>query len=168
MSISFSTNRKSTHIGYHIVCYGYGSESNWKSKNFLSKTELFQTHQKEHIDNPDCDFSNDINQISKSFDTDMDPELQVSNGNGLYILQTLGFEQPEYTGVLSADDFKGRVLLAEALSPVDEGLPSYQLATNGATIYNCGRAPGYLQDKLIQLLKIAEFAKANNSDVTWG
>lgn len=167
MSITFSSNRESKHIGFLILCYGYGSEKNFKSENFTTESEAINAHKIAHSYNPDCDFSI-LDYAYRSYDTDNDPMLNISNNNGIYLLNYLGFENPDYVGSVEADDMIGRILIAEGLAPLDEGIPAHQIPSNGATIIDCGRPVGYLQDKLKALYLIAEFAKKNNAQITWG
>jgi len=167
MSITFSSTRDAKHIGFHILCYGYGSENNFKSENFISEIDAINAHKTAHSNNSDCDFT--INDYAyRSYDTDNDPALNISNNNGIYLLNYLGFEKPEYVGSVDADDMMGRILIAEGLAPHDEGVPDHQISSSGATIIDCGRPAGYLQDKLKALHLVAEFAKKYNAQVSWG
>lgn len=102
------------------------------------------------------------------------PYVNASNINAHFILETLGLYDQNH-GSLDASDFLGRVLLAQAVAPIDEGVPAYHMneldasgAPMGATMINGGRYPGYLQARLEELEHLATFAIANNSEVLWG
>lgn len=68
---------------------------------------------------------------------------------------------------MDAEDFLGRVLLASALTPVDEGVPAHAVPGTNARIIDCGRPAGYLQDRLDALHEIATYAVAHKLPVTW-
>jgi hypothetical protein len=95
------------------------------------------------------------------------PEINVSNTNAVLLLHALGYgdlrEDGELFGDAAPEDFRGRVLTALALAPVDEGVPSYQV---GNWIEG-GRQPGYLQDRLAQLLEVADWCTEHNRPVQW-
>lgn len=88
-------------------------------------------------------------------------ELNLSNFNAYYVLDSLGLEG--LCGTLSAEDFLGRILLAEAIAPKDEGMPAY---TEGI-LTHCGREEGYLGDKLALLREIASQAHSKGLQVVW-
>ena len=128
-------------------------------------------------------------------------EVNLSNINASGLLDLLGIQVGEAfeercAGEISPDDLLGRVLLAQALSPADEGLPSYKLTgteeeaegqtglmadlirgkaralANGeesATIYSAGRSAGYYDQKLSQVRELAEQVKALGKDwvINW-
>ena len=168
MSVSFTSDRKSTHIGYHISCYAYGSENAWRSEVSFDKDLLLKNHNLEHINNTDCDFVGDTNHLTKSYDTCQDPTVQLSNNNASYLLEALGITNQELYGQLPADDMLGRILLAIAVAPEDPGIPAHNLPSSGAVLINCGRPEKYLQNKLTQLRDLVDFAKIHNSNISWG
>jgi hypothetical protein len=114
------------------------------------------------------------------------PEMNVSNTNAFGILEALGFvdvddaaqcaieggsdESPSWcSGVVSADDLLGRVLMAQALAPIDPGRsPERTIGSQGATVIDAGRRVGYLQEKLETLGEIATWAKSRNLSIAWG
>ena len=61
------------------------------------------------------------------------------------------------------------MLFALAITPADEGRPSFELprTEGGMTQIDCGRRVGYLQTRLGELHDLALFAAANDRDVTW-
>jgi len=97
------------------------------------------------------------------------PEVQMSNGNARVVLLALDLNMEDMYGAENATTFKARVLVALATDRLDDGMPGYkETGENGATIYWGGRDPGYVNDKLIQLLKVAEAAEKIGVDVQWG
>lgn len=102
------------------------------------------------------------------------PTVNMSNGNSVAVLEALGLKTDEddfsdvCCGSLSAEDFKGRVLMALAVAPISpERVTEVTNLPTGSTIVNCGREEGYLQEKLEQLLEVADFALEAARSVTW-
>jgi hypothetical protein len=109
---------------------------------------------------------------------DFGPEVNVSNANARLILDALGLEAGDLTGALDAPGFQARVLTALALAPEDAGVPMHQLVPGestvfgsvvegGATVIDCGRREGYLQERLAELLAVADAAILAGREVTW-
>lgn len=101
-------------------------------------------------------------------DDDTVTELNVSNVNAAALLDTLGIyadnpQENRLCGSLDAEAFMGRVLIAQAISPVDAGIP----ATTSGMVTDCGRPEGYIDDKLIQLESIAQIAMERGVSVVW-
>lgn len=72
-------------------------------------------------------------------------------------------------GSMSARDFLGRVLVAQAVNPADAGLASTEsTAGSGMTIVSCGRSEGYSDHRLGQLREVAEFGVDRGRDIQWG
>lgn len=94
------------------------------------------------------------------------PYVNVSNANAIRLLEVLGL--PCTFDMLGdsepADDFLGRVLMALAVNPADPGLP----AIEEGNVIDCGRRPGYLEDRLGQLRDVAAWAAAHRKVVMWG
>ena len=98
-----------------------------------------------------------------------DPVLGVSNANAAELLPLLGLRNNEWYGRLPADDFLGRVLLAQALVAPDAPRATKTHATPAhATVIDPGRSNDYTKRKLEALERIARAAKNNNVDVIWG
>jgi len=98
-----------------------------------------------------------------------DLDVNMCNRNAAQVCDALGFSlDPDWCGEMEAKDFQGRVLLALAISPADEGMPSYEHAGPGARMIEGARRPGYLQERLGQLHELAEWAIANDAVVSWG
>lgn len=96
-------------------------------------------------------------------------EINMSNANAAFVLDALGFAEDvqagDLCGELPAQDFLGRVLTAFGLAPVDEGVPAHRVEAN---FIECGRRPGYLQERLVQLQELAEVACGHKSVIAWG
>ncbi len=103
------------------------------------------------------------------------PFVNVSNENAKELLSMLGLMETEVfsencVGSVSAEDMLGRILLAEALVPTDAGVPLHTVASGEgtATLINCGRAPGYFQDKLALLKHVVAYAAERKLSMSWG
>ena len=97
------------------------------------------------------------------------PILNMSNSNSCLVLRALGlFESNgDWSGVITGDDLKGRILMALALTE-DLGQPANTtVGANGATFIETGRPTGYTESKLAVLLELAEQAIVDNVDVQW-
>lgn len=106
------------------------------------------------------------------------PRLIVSSANGAELLRVLGL-QPEVEvidglfyqnseGSVSAQDFLGRVLMAQGVAPSDPGIPWHDDSRpGGARVIQCGRCPEYVDEKLIELEAIAQWAIAHGRNVQW-
>lgn len=110
-------------------------------------------------------------------------EINMANRNAVRVLLALGYitdadlaadDAPTFAGIPmvgvdlsghdSADSFLGRVLMALALSPTDEGMPTNQIASNVTAF---GWASGDLQNRLTALHQLAVQCAAQGSAVTW-
>lgn len=94
------------------------------------------------------------------------PEVNVANMNAGTLLRTLGLfeEGGDLSGALSGAEFATKVTQARVLEPQDVGVPA---VTHGAVV-ECGRRPGYIQDRLDELQEIGNFAWDKGVAVTWG
>ncbi|TLQ39474.1 hypothetical protein FEF34_38070 [Streptomyces marianii] len=119
------------------------------------------------------------------------PEVNVSQRNAARLLELLGLrpgvsadsaahqaEAPansveptnqrpltgDGAGDTTAEDFLGRVLVALALTPEDEGIDGYW---SGRT-HMGGRRAGYLQQRLAELHALAQWCAARGRGVVWG
>ncbi|MGR7000812.1 hypothetical protein ACU686_26630 [Yinghuangia aomiensis] len=107
--------------------------------------------------------------------------VDVHNANAARLLDALGLadaetgefgtaltpdplQPPDMCGTADPDDFLGRVLVALACAPEDEGRPAL---SDGRNHYG-SRAPGYLQTRLAELHALAAEARARGRRVTWG
>lgn len=121
---------------------------------------------------------------------DEPPSMGLSNANAYDVLRTLGLcetrdpdtvvaglsdrdplqtaDDVQLAGTEPVEQFRGRVLLALAVAPTDTGIPSRSRGGDGyATIVDCGRAPGYLQERLGQLLTLCDHAARGGHDIIW-
>lgn len=112
------------------------------------------------------------------------PEVNVSVYNAMTLLDALGVDyryEPtederehdclglagvELVGGLDAQDFMGRVLTALAVAPQSAEVPAHA-AVGAPNVVNCGRREGYLQEKLVALHEVAQFAADHGRDVQW-
>jgi hypothetical protein len=97
------------------------------------------------------------------------PEVNVSNVNAIAIFDILGISVGESfsercSGVMNAEAFLGRVLMADAVQPVDAGVP---VIAEGNMVH-FGREEGYLNNAVASLREVAEYAQAHNLEVCWG
>lgn len=95
------------------------------------------------------------------------PSVNMTNGNAAQVLDLLGLDFDGNWGETSAEDFLGRVLIAQALLTVAtddaHGLP----AVEDRNWTDCGRRPGYLADRLADLRRLATWAIDNQATVAW-
>jgi hypothetical protein len=89
--------------------------------------------------------------------------VNVGSYNAKMLLEALGSYDEYMCGEATAEDFLGRVLLARAITPADEGVPSYQV---GRSIY-CGRPEGYTEDRFARLEALAKFALEQQCSIVW-
>jgi hypothetical protein len=103
-----------------------------------------------------------------------EPEVNFANLRAGEVLDLLGIQVGEdfsdrCIGSLPASDFKGRVLMAIALAPKDEGMPAYQATLPvWGEVTVAPREAGYYNIRLEYLLEVADFALANGRAVVWG
>ena len=101
---------------------------------------------------------------------DESPEVLLLDSNARLILENLGLDDidGELFGSCPAQDFLGRVLVALAIAPQDAGRPTtVDRSPAGSRIVNYGRVPGFLQDKLVELQALAEYAIEKKLQVVW-
>lgn len=109
----------------------------------------------------------------QAVESDPAPSMRVSDTNAMHLLGLLGLpSEPDESGSLagstSAEDFLGRVLLAQAINPEDAGVPvTTEVGQGGATMMRMGRHPGYSDDRLVCLRELADFAVGRGRDVQW-
>lgn len=114
-----------------------------------------------------------------------EPSINMSNANARMILDLLGsisvapelsevvdaaadmtFPARDLSGATSANDFAGRILIAQALSGNDAGIPAHHHPDNERFI-ECGRRPGYTEARLSDLAHLAQWCKDHNRRVQW-
>lgn len=112
--------------------------------------------------------------MSVTFTANNAPEalaINMNNRNAALVAEALGItlfdDEHDGTGEMAAADFQGRVLLALAVAPTDEGMPAYEHTGPGARMVEGARRPGYLQDRLQELHALATWAVAHAAEVWW-
>lgn len=98
-----------------------------------------------------------------SVEADPAAELDVNDKNAQQILNVLGLSG-DRDGFYEAGDFLGRVLLAQALLPVDSGLVAHDSTSRWTEGVN---RPGYLDEVLDTLRTIAEHGVRTGREVGW-
>jgi hypothetical protein len=97
------------------------------------------------------------------------PSLNMANGNAAKVLSVLGCSSEDvYCGgtAFEPEDFRDRVVVALALADTDPGRPASTTSSpGGGTFVECGVPAGYLQDRLSELLEVADFAVAHGRQV---
>jgi hypothetical protein len=136
------------------------------------------------------------NKTTQSFS---EAEINLSNSNAQTLLDLLGLRidqdgDGDWAGSLSADDLLGRVLIAQAIMPADEGMPAYKMTgadysgqsgmlggllaglaqaeaegRPSPSIWSAGRSAGYFDERLAQVRELAESIKALGDDwvINW-
>jgi len=98
-------------------------------------------------------------------------QASVAYGWAMLVGEALGFtsfEDEVCLGEESIESFKGRVLLALAVAPEDEGMPVHTVGTVLGEA-RTHRPAGYLQAKLRALLSVVESGERQGHDtVVWG
>ena len=100
-------------------------------------------------------------------------DVNVANTNARTLLVALGLDTSEdLCGSATGEDFLGRVLLAMAEDRDDTGVRSAviggsALGQSGATMIDCGLAPGYFADRFGALHALALEAARLGREVHW-
>lgn len=95
------------------------------------------------------------------------PKVNMANGNAAEILNLLGLDFDGCWGETSAQDFLGRVLVAQALLDTAADDTNGRPAVEDHHWVECGRRPGYLADRLADLHRLATWAVDNQDTVAW-
>lgn len=152
MSIVFTLDRSAgTPRAYIAVCGATGVDLG-PTCDWMTGREAYGQH---------CDDCDALGPILRS----ADPEVDVAVRNAAYLLVLLGYGPVvDLNGRVPAEDFLGRVLVAEALSGPEDGyLPQ---ATYGRMV-DCGRRPGYVLERLADLRVVAEAAVSAGAGICW-
>lgn len=102
------------------------------------------------------------------------PAINCSEENAQHLLQILGFQSEEdghisRCGTATGEDLMGRILMATAVNPADEGVPSTTTrGEGGMLLIGGGRRTGWTEDYLEGLREVAEFSIATGREVNWG
>lgn len=101
--------------------------------------------------------------IYSSSEMDVDVSVNMANGNALTVFTKMGIELDfAGGGTMDPDEFLGYVLVANAL---DDG--SGLRPVRDGNVIECGYAPGYIDQRLVQLAHVAIEAKKRNRLVVW-
>ncbi len=96
------------------------------------------------------------------------PSVNVSERNAVLLLQALGYREPfecsPLAGAATVEEFRGRVLTALALARADDGAPWRETSPR---FTDCGRRPGYLQDRLEELHELADWCIQHHREIQW-
>jgi hypothetical protein len=100
---------------------------------------------------------------------DSDETINLSNANAWTLLEWIGIA-PDHGGTVPARELAAltrRRLWPEVRERNDEGVaPSVDKAPGRCTMIDCGRRPGYFQERAEQLLRLAE--AAGDGAIAWG
>lgn len=124
--------------------------------------------------------------MSVTFTAPGAPGVNVTNDHAARLLDLLGLPFGDGTGQCPANDFAGRVLLAQALLDAatadeygtpDTAIDAYARADDDYAAISapartgrwveCGTAPGYLAARLADLAELADQARARKTPVRW-
>jgi hypothetical protein len=112
------------------------------------------------------------------FDSGEVPTMNLANGNAASVLGALNLVSPEcalardpfgteeLAGFADAEQVLGTALTYLAVEPEDAGLASHALNERGNFI-DAGRRPGYLQENLQEIVRIATWARNHGRRVEW-
>lgn len=122
--------------------------------------------------------------------TEDSPSVRLSCSNAARVLNALGYGDNEkpvgeadgtfadafqamadmYScGTTTADEFIGRVLIAEAIYPSNDGAAAESITLHGGgTVVAPERGDTYMTEVLAHLHRVAEYAQEHHANVTWG
>ena len=169
MSVSFSPEFCELGAEWVVVCSCGATRNSEVYSSRVELREVLDAMYKNGVKSRCTDIycaSEGLGWIQKTVE---DPEVNMSNVNAATLLDVLGIKVGEdfsdrCTGRLEADDFLGRILVARALSPADEGLPALQ----EGNMIDCGRSEGYVDVRLAELEQIAVWSRDRNLQIAWG
>lgn len=181
MSVSFFASIEGNVVIPSFVECGCGS---FRSQVFASRSEAYEAMTAGKVASTCAD--DYCVGMADLFVSDDEPEANLSNANAVEMLDYLGIQvgvefSERCVGSLPAEDFKGRVLMAMALVPADEGVPAHKVGAGSEmagfagemaraghpNVWDCGRPAGYNQAKLGYLLEVAEYALEQGREVVW-
>lgn len=98
-----------------------------------------------------------------------DNEKPVSEANGTFADAFQAMADMYSCGTATAEEFTGRVLIAEATYPSNDGAAAESITLHGGgTVVAPERRDTYMTEVLAHLHKVAEYAQAHHANVTWG
>lgn len=161
----------STDTRVRLVCICKTIKSNEIFSNPAEAYAFLRSPEYTHIECPD-EYCNEHRYVESVVET---PEMNISNINARFMLEALGYDTQDLMGSATAEDFAGRVLMALAISPVDEGIPTHDDSTYdangervGMQMISGGRSANYLQDHLEDLRTVSTWATENETTISWG
>lgn len=168
MSVTFApTFATSDIIGHIVVCAG---DLAWST----APVDYVEAHAQKLIHDDSCPkeycrYDGGTVEAVERADVAAVGNLNVNNRNAIDVLRALGLEAnyDDLSGQIDATDLLGRLLVALAVQPVDQGIDTRASSTSGATIIECGRPDGYLHSRFEELTVIARRAAAIGRTVTW-
>jgi hypothetical protein len=175
MSVTFDTTPSAV-AGFAFTCGHENGVTEHRYGNYSDAAEFLQAELDEHgntghlavCGDEDCQWRR---MMVHPIEVDPSPYVNVTTTNAFHLLGLLGItvEDGEHPmGSMSAADFLGRVLVAQAVSPADAGVPPVTTTyESGTTVINCGRREGYSEDRLEQLHELAEFAVDRKRAIQW-
>lgn len=160
MSVTFSP-AMDTAVAHVITCI-CGEWNNGVEYPSFEMAHMVAKGMKPECGDPYCDYVSVEPAVAE-------PEVQMSNSNAVGLLDILGIRVGEdfsdrCCGSLSAEDFLGRVLLAQGLNPADAGSDTIAIGN----MVDCGRPAGYTDAKLDAMREVAQWALANKREIAWG
>jgi hypothetical protein len=170
MSVTFTTALDESAPRVFALECADGTVREQRTGGYEQMAALYEAHQLT-CEVEDCrDYGPSIDMVG-----DFGPEVNMSNLNARGVLEALGIVDVEMVGEEDGEAFLGRVLLALAVAPADEGVPAHELVAGvfvavgegGPTFVHCGRRAGYLQERLVQLEEVARWAISVGRPVTW-
>jgi hypothetical protein len=92
--------------------------------------------------------------------------MNVSNNNAMLLIERLGVEF-DYCGVIDPADLLGRSMVAN-VGLDDSGMkPTVDTLGGGATMIDCGLAPGYFTERFGALANLATYAMDHGFVIAW-
>lgn len=160
MSVTFSPSMDSS-VSYVLACV-CGEWSNGVVYPSFEIANMMRKDMQVSCNDPYCGYVYVEPAVSE-------PEVQMSNSNAVVLLDVLGINVGEdfserCSGSMPANDFLGRVLLAQGLNPTDAGSDTITVGN----IVDCGRFEGYTDVKLEAMRGLADWSILNNRDIVWG
>lgn len=165
MSVTFTAELRENDIaGYGLTCselqYGQQQEPTAEYASYPEAHEALA--QRTSLCGSPCEAERCLPRVAL-IERDPAPVVNMANANAARVLETLGYPDEELGGDEEAEVFFGAVLLASGLTPYDEGIPAHQ----EGNVIDCGRRPGYLQDRLDELRELASWCYQRGRRVQW-
>jgi hypothetical protein len=157
MSVTFSLALSDADLaGFEV--YDHENEVSHHADNYEHAKQLWS-----ELNADPCGWS-----LSPKWNVSDEHDVNMANSNARELLTYLGLETDDLCGTADADDLTGRCLVAMALAPDVELIPTVQHGEQGARLIDLGRAKGYVPAKLEALLELCRFAKEQGRSIQWG